>query len=243
MGLSDEEGESHDPQPESGDGAKPSERVQADDVKPRGVAEGVFLAHGQVVAVEARKPGGPIRRRNMHAQGNDERAGGDVSVGKALDEIGIEGGGLKRRNGARCHEFLAVDVDLEGAVKIELLQRQAGLVGRNLHMQAIPDHLRPLLKIAQQRLVRVHDRPLRIVEIGLSVGRVVVGLEQPGHVKGSGMAQRGGVKGPCLGGLCAERRGRDEQEAKEREEGNPGQTPGKAQGGGKEHRADAASSR
>ncbi len=70
--------------------------------KPRRVSQRVLLAHGQVVAVEARKPARPVRLRNMHAHGNDNRSSGDICVGNSLDEIGIEGVGLERRNRARC---------------------------------------------------------------------------------------------------------------------------------------------
>ena len=89
-----------------------------------------------------------------------------------------------------------------------------------------------------QRPIRIQARPLGIIVISAVVGRIVAGLDEPYYAQVGGLAQRGGVKG-----LCAERRGRDEQETKRREDANPGQTPGKAQGGGKEHRVDSASSR
>ena len=111
-------------------------------------------------------------------------------------------------------------------------------------MQTVPNDRWMLRgKELLQRLIGIQTRPLGVVEIGACVGRIVASLDEPNHTQVSGLAERGGVKSSGLRGLCAERRGRDEEETKKHKPANSGQTPGKAQGGGKEHRVDSASSR
>ena len=77
------------------------------------------------------------------------------------------------------------------------LQSQAGLIGRDLEAQPVPNDLRAAVrKDGLQRGARIDGRPMGVIEIGAGVGGVIAGVNQPMcDVKICWLAEVGCVKG------------------------------------------------
>jgi hypothetical protein len=93
------------------------------------------------------------------------------------------------------HQELTVDIYLVGAGEFPLLEGEAGLGGRDLDVEAIPDDFgMSVAKELSEVGAGIELGPVRIVEAGLGVGGVVAAVDEPCGIEFRGLAESGGVE-------------------------------------------------
>jgi len=131
----------------------------------------------------------------MCADGEDQRAGGDLRVRKGGSEAGIRGELGEGSDMAEGHEPGAIGVDLESAGEISLLEGQAGGIGCEGHMEAVPDGVCAEVREGIPRGFGGNQgQPMRVVEAGLREGGVVPGLGEPAIRERGGIRQVSGIE-------------------------------------------------
>src|SRR5580698_1195623 len=174
----------------------------------------------------------------MHAHGYDQRTGGDLRIGNALQQPAVKRIGHKWHNLPILDDLFSVQIDLESARDVPLRQREPGLIGRDLYVQPIPDDLRMIVrKEVLQRSGWVEAGPARVIEIRAGVVGIVTGMQQPGNLWIDGRAQIRGIER-----LRAER-SRSQPQGQYGENGNDVYAAEQAPKGVADHRVDETSRR